>query len=827
MRIYELAKKLGVPNKIVLVELANLGISGKKHSSGIEPELAKKVERIILEKTGRTIEEPPEVETKVIEDVKKEEKIVQKEIIEAEKVEEVIKEKVEDVRAIVEKKEEVLKEEVVKEDALPKKREVKEGVEEKVKETKEHVKEEKKPVIAEAQKEEIREIPSKHPDVPVLLEEELELSIPDRFKKEIETEKVEKFKIKPGLQRAFQSIKKIEPKKWHEPRPFKRTTKLKPLAQEEKKPPVQVIIPRKKVIKLQEGTTVKEFAELISVKLADIIKKFMELGYMPTINQPVDPDAALLVAESFGVKVELATIEEDVIEKEIPDEQTKLVPRPPVITIMGHVDHGKTSLLDAIRETKITETEAGGITQHIGAYKVNLKGKEITFLDTPGHEAFTSMRARGAKVTDIVVLVVAADDGVMPQTIEAINHAKAANVPIVVAINKIDKPEANPARVRNELAEHGIIPEEWGGQNIFVEVSAKKRIGIENLLEMILLQAEVMELKANPDKPARGTIIEAKLDKGRGPVATVLVQSGTLKVGDAFIAGTHAGKVRALIDDTGKRVFSVGPSTPVEVIGFSDVPTSGDLFIVVEDEKRARQIALSRQQKQRLAEIAKTRKLTLDELYSKIKEGEIKELNVIIKGDVQGSVEAIKDALENISHPQVKVRAIHSSVGGITESDVMLASASSAIIIGFNVRPDPKASQVAEKEGVDIRLYNIIYEAIEDVKKALEGMLEPTLKEKILGRAEVRQTFQISRIGTVAGCYVLDGVISRSSEGIRVVRDNIVVYEGKIASLKRFKDDVREVQAGYECGIVIENFNDIKVGDILENYIVEKIAAKL
>ena len=501
--------------------------------------------------------------------------------------------------------------------------------------------------------------------------------------------------------------------------------------------------------------------------------------------------------------------------------------RPPVVAVLGHVDHGKTSLLDAIRQTKVTETEAGGITQHIGAYKVSLQGKDITFLDTPGHEAFTALRARGAKVTDIVVLVVAADDGVMPQTIEAIDHSKAANVPIIVAINKIDKPEANPARVRNELAERGIVSEEWGGQNIFVEVSAKKKIGIEHLLEMILLQAEVMELKANPNRPARGTIIEAKLDKGRGPVATVLIQSGTLRVGDAFVAGSASGKVRALIDDTGKKINEAGPSTPVEIIGFSEVPTAGDVFTCVEDEKKARQIALARLQKQRLAEAARHKKLTLDELYSKIKEGQIKELGIVIKGDVQGSVEAIRSALEGITHPEVKVRVIHAAVGGINESDVMLATASNAIIIGFNVRPELKASQLAEKEGVDIRLYNIIYDAIEDVKKALEGMLEPTLKEKVLGRAEVRQTFQVSRLGTIAGCYVIDGMISRASDGIRVIRDNIVVYEGKLASLKRFKEDVKEAQTGYECGIMIENFNDLKVGDILENYIIEKIAAKL
>ena len=764
IRIYELAKKLGVANKIILIELSNLGIGGKTHSSNLEPEIARKIEDVLLKKKSGTVKEHPAASEKL--------------------TEEAIQPK-----AVIEEK------------------------------------------ISEGPREEIPgQIISATPEKGTVAspEEEAEIKIPDRFKKEIETEKIEKFKTKPGLQRAFQTVRKIEPKRWHDQKSAKKGGgRFRHFVGEERKPQAQTVAPRKKTLKIQEGTTVKEFAELISVKLSDVIKKFMELGYMPTINQPVDTDAALLIAENFGVKIELAPIEEDTFDDESPEDAGTLLHRPPVITIMGHVDHGKTSLLDAIRETKVTETEAGGITQHIGAYKVNLKGKDIVFLDTPGHEAFTAMRARGAKVTDIVVLVVAADDGVMPQTVEAINHAKAANVPIVVAINKIDKPEANSSRVRNELSEQGIISEEWGGRNIFVEVSAKKRIGIENLLEMILLQAEVTELKANPDKHARGTIIEAKLDKGRGPVATVLVQSGTLKIGDAFLSGVHSGKVRALIDDTGKRITKAGPSTPVEVIGFSEVPSSGDIFTVVDDEKRARQIALSRQQKQRLAEIAKAGKLTLDEIYAKIKEGEIKELNIIIKGDVQGSVEAIKDALENITHAQVKVKVIHSTVGGINESDVMLATASSAIIIGFNVRPELKAYQIAEKEGVDIRLYNVIYEAIEDVKKALEGLLEPTFKEKILGRAEVRQVFPISRIGTVAGCYVLDGTMIRTSDGIRVIRNNIVVYEGKIASLKRFKEDTKEVQAGYECGIMIENFNDIKAGDIFENYIIEKIAAKL
>lgn len=654
-----------------------------------------------------------------------------------------------------------------------------------------------------------------------------EIELIDRFKKDIEVEKVEKIKAKPSLHKAFQTIKKIEPKKWQDTKHLGKKPKDHKGKQPEVVEPPAITAPRKKSIKLEEGTTVKAFAELIGQKVSDVIKKFMELGYMANLNQPVDMDAAILVADMFAVKVECVTaVQLDVVE-EIPDDEASLVTRPPVVTIMGHVDHGKTSLLDAIRQTKVTETEAGGITQHIGAYKVTLQGKDITFLDTPGHEAFTALRARGAKVTDIVVLVVAADDGVMPQTVEAINHAKAANVPIVVAVNKIDKPEANPTRVRNELAEYGVIPEEWGGQNIFVEVSAKKKLNIEHLLEMILLQAEVLDLKANPNKPARGTVIEARLDKGRGPVATVLIQAGTLKPGDAFVAGTASGRVRALISDEGKKLSSAGPSTPVEVLGFSEVPLAGDVFNVVEDEKKARQIALARAQKQRLASMAKLRKLTLDELYSKIKDGQIKELNLIIKGDVQGSVEALKKSLEDITHPEVKVKVIHASVGAIKESDVTLASASNAIIMGFNVRPEPKASQVADKEGVDIRLYNIIYVAIEDVKKALAGMLSPTLKEKILGRAEVRQTYHVSRLGTIAGCYVTDGHISRASDGIRVIRDNIVVYEGKIASLKRFKDDVREVQSGYECGLMIANFNDIKEGDILENFIIEKIAAEL
>jgi translation initiation factor IF-2 len=592
----------------------------------------------------------------------------------------------------------------------------------------------------------------------------------------------------------------------------------------------EITKPRKKSVKLAAGLTVKEFAELIGQRPADIVRKLMEMGQMLTFNQPINLDAAVLIAEEFGVKAEVSTEKavEELLEEAaegIGDE--RLEPRPPVVTIMGHVDHGKTSLLDAIRQTRVTEQEAGGITQHIGAYTVRVNGRQVTFLDTPGHEAFTAMRARGAKVTDIVVLVVAADDGVMPQTIEAIHHAKAAGVPLIVAINKIDKPGANPDRVKHALSEHNLIPEAWGGDTIMVEVSAKQKVGLETLLEMILLQAEVLELKADPYRPAKGTVIEAKLDRGRGPVATVLVQSGTLRVGDAFVVGTFSGRVRALITDTGSKVLEAGPSTPVEVIGLPGVPSAGDAFQVVKDERVAREIAEARALKQRTADLAGPAKVTLDDLYAKIKEGDVKELPLVIKADVQGSAEALAAAVEKLPAGAVKLRVIHSGVGGITETDVLLASASRAIIIGFNVRPETKAAALAEQEGVDIRLYSIIYDAIADIKAAMEGLLEPTLKERVLGRAEVRQLFTIPKVGVIAGCYVVDGTITRASAGVRVVRDHVTVYEGKLGSLRRFKDDVREVQQGYECGISIENFNDLKTGDIIEAYTLDKVAAKL
>jgi translation initiation factor IF-2 len=590
----------------------------------------------------------------------------------------------------------------------------------------------------------------------------------------------------------------------------------------------EITKPRKKSVKIQEGCTIREFAEAIGQKVGDIIKKLMTMGVMATQNQTMDMDAAVLIAEEFGIKAEVATIEtaEDVLEEAVDTAESQSA-RPPVVTIMGHVDHGKTSLLDAVRETNVVSREAGGITQHIGAYQVSLKGRDITFLDTPGHEAFTAMRARGAKVTDLVILVVAADDGVMPQTREAVNHAKAAGVPIIVAINKIDKPEAKPDRIKQELSDLELIPEEWGGQTIFCEVSAKKKMGIEHLLEMILIQSDVLELKANADKMARGTIVEAKLDRGRGPVATVLVQGGTLRQGDIFVSGTMFGRVRALINDKGERVEVAGPSVPVEVIGFSGVPSAGERFVVLDEERKARAVAEFRLNKQRTAEMAAMKKVTLEDLHSQIQEGTVKELNIVLKSDVQGSAGAIVDALEKLSTPAVKLKVIHSSVGAINETDVMLAAASNAIIIGFNIRPEPKAADIAQREGVDLRLYNVIYNIMDDIKAAMEGLLEPTLKEKVLGRAEVRQTFHVSKIGTIAGSYVVDGSISRQADGVRVLRDNVVVYEGKLSSLKRFKDDVREVQSGYECGIGIENFNDIKVGDVVEAFTVEKIAAKL
>jgi translation initiation factor IF-2 len=817
MRVYDLAKQIGKSNKDVIAALEKFGIKGKKHSSSIDEEMAAKVKKALKPQAAAKKEKgeaaKPAPQRK-----------------QAEKKKQPSKAKPEPAGKGAKKP---------KEAGPPptEARATKKKVPTAVVEKKRPKPAERKPEAKGKARGAEQPLPGKpeagatpppeEVETPVTIpEEEAALQVPDHVRKDMEAEKVEKFKDKPSMQKAFQAVRKIDHARRFTPGVGRKRGRDRSHVRQKAGPPTTTA-PRKKSLKIQEGATVKEVAELVGAKLPEVIKKFMELGYTPTINQPLDMDAALLVADSLDVALEVAAVEDEAVIEEAPEDVTKLRPRPPIVTIMGHVDHGKTSLLDAIRETKVMDTEAGGITQHIGAYKVSLKSKDIVFLDTPGHEAFTALRARGAKVTDIVILIVAADDGVKPQTVEAIDHAKAAGVPIIVAVNKIDKPEANVQKVKTELSEHGIMSEEWGGQHIFAEISAKQRLGIEELLELVLLQAEMMELKADPERRARGVIIEARIDKGRGPVATLLVQSGTLNIGEIFLSGANTGRVRALYDDMGKKLKVATPSTPVELLGFGTVPTAGDTFAVIEDERKARQIAVARLHKQRSVEIAHKRKLTLEDLYAKIKEGEVKDLNIVIKGDVQGSVEAIKDAMAGIIHPEVQVKVIHAAVGGINESDVMLAAASNAIIIGFNVRPELKASQTAEQEGVDIELYNVIYEAIDDVKKALEGMLEPTIREKVLGRAEVREVFRSSRLGAIAGCMVTDGVVSRNSDGLRVIRDNIVVYEGKISSLKRFKEDAREVASGYECGIMVENYNDIKVGDILENFVHEKVAPTL
>ena len=576
----------------------------------------------------------------------------------------------------------------------------------------------------------------------------------------------------------------------------------------------------RKVLKVSEFTSVAELAESMGVSPSEVITKCLQMGLMVTINQRLDMETLSMVAEEFGYEVELMEEYEELGEEEVPEGE--LEPRPPVVTVMGHVDHGKTTLLDYIRKTNVVAGESGGITQHIGAYEVSVDGGKVTFLDTPGHEAFTAMRARGARVTDIVVLVVAADDGVQPQTVEAIDHARAAGVPIVVAINKVDLPTANPERVKRQLSEYGLIPEEWGGKTTMVEVSAKTGQGVDQLLETLVLMGEMLELKANPDCRARGVVVEAKLDKGRGPVATVLVQEGTLHVGDPFVVGLYSGRVRALLDERGNPKESAGPSTPVQVLGIDGVPQAGDTFAVTETEAEAREISRRRQQRHREQEYRRARRITLTDLGRRIEEGEVKELRLIVKGDVDGSVEALSDALMALEDEKVKVQMIRKGVGAISESDVLLASASDAVIVGFHVRPDQRARELASQEGVDVRTYNVIYEAVEDIKAAMSGLLPPERKEEILGTAEVRQTFRIPGVGVVAGCYVQSGLIRRGAS-VRVLRDNVVVYEGEIASLKRFKEDVREVQAGYECGVGIRDFQDVKVGDVLEVYQVVEV----
>ena len=560
----------------------------------------------------------------------------------------------------------------------------------------------------------------------------------------------------------------------------------------------------------------------MNLRASDIISKLMGMGTMARVNDIIDSDTATIIADDFGCKVNVISLQEEATIEIKEDKEEDLKPRPPVVTIMGHVDHGKTSLLDAIRSTNVIEGESGGITQHIGAYQVNINGKDITFLDTPGHEAFTSMRARGAQITDIAILVVAANDGVMPQTVEAIDHARAANIPIIVAVNKMDLPDANIDKVKQELMKYDIVPEEWGGDTIFVPISAKTKMGIDNLLEMVLLEAEVLDLKANPNKQAKGTVIEARLDKTKGPIATMLVQRGKLDVGDTIIVGSSIGRIRKMRNDKGKEVKTAGPSMPVEISGLSSVPQSGDTFYEVKDEKTAKHLIERRKREEREKELAKRKIVTLDDIFSQIESENLKQLNLIVKADVQGSVEALKQSLVKLSNDEVKVSVIHSSVGGVTETDVNLAKVSNAIIIAFNVRAEAIAKSIAEKEGVEINTYSVIYDAINDVEAAMKGMLDPVYKEVIIGTAEVRQVFKVSNVGTIAGAYVQTGKISRNA-GIRVIRDNIVIHDGKLVSLKRFKDDVKEVATGYECGLQIEKYDDIKEGDSLEVYVMEEV----
>lgn len=638
-------------------------------------------------------------------------------------------------------------------------------------------------------------------------DEKIEDLIPDNVK-----QGDKKQKIGGGKKKQQQQKPQHSGKKQRKPEPLKK----QPEKKEKKQEPLHVLIPSE--------ITVGELASRMKKSPAEVIKKLMLLGIMATVNETLDFDTASLIVEELGgtYEKEIILTEEEKLFDDFEDTPEQLKPRSPVVVVMGHVDHGKTSLLDAIRHTNVTEGEFGGITQHIGAHRVRVGEKKITFLDTPGHEAFTAMRARGALVTDIAILVVAADDGIMPQTVEAINHAKAAEVSIIVAINKIDKDGANPDKVKQELMEYGLVPEEWGGETICVEVSAKKNQNITQLLEMVLLVAEMKELKANPDRRAKGTVIESQLDKGRGSVATVLVQNGTLHVGDIVVAGTAVGRVRAMNNDKGKSVKKAGPSIPVEILGLSEVPEGGDEFYVVEDERRARAVVENRKFKEKQERQKAATAISLDNLFEQIEAGKMKDLNIIVKADVQGSVEAVKQSLERISNEEVRVNVIHGAVGAINESDVMLASASNAIIVGFNVRPTHGATEAAADADVDLRMYRVIYDAIEDIEKAMKGMLEPTFREEITGHVEIRTTFKVSGVGTIGGAYVTDGRIGRDSL-VRVVRDGIVIHEGELASLKRFKDDVKEVNSGYECGLSIENYNDIKDGDVIEAYVMAQV----
>jgi len=864
-RVYVLAKELGFDSKEFIARIEQLGIAVKSHSSTLSDSDVERIRsefalgersKVIEKRVKSTVirrrriaeittkeeklpdtEEEETAETEVVPVGKSSADIEAKSTTEKKEVAEPIEAREKEEKQIPE----ISKAEVIDTTAMKvPEAKAKAGEEEPkiVKETKPEVegKEEKK------KKEKIKPKELTKPDVekavkPKKIEETAKKVSPEIKKEEkpedVTAEKKKKRPIKVVMdeqeaprkksfikQRIEKKAKRLG-KDVDEGRIVARKTDKKEAVLKMKKTEITTPKAIKRRIKVGEAIRVGDLAKKMGVKSSELIGKLISLGIMVTINQSIDSDVASLVASDFGYQVEHVGFEYDEIVQKVETSPEKLQPRAPVVTVMGHVDHGKTSLLDAIRETHVIDGESGGITQAIGAYHVNINKRDIVFVDTPGHEAFTSMRARGAQVTDIVILVVAADDGVMDQTIEAINHSRAAGVPIIVAINKIDKSGANADQIRQKLSELDLVPEEWGGETIYAEVSAKKRIGIEELLELILLQADIMELKADPERLARGVIIESTLDKGRGPVATVIIQEGTVREGAAFVSKAEYGRVRALIDDKGLRTTNAGPSMPVEVIGFSKVPKAGMEFICVEDEKTARNIADYWTTKEREKELSKTSKITLEQLYERIKEG-AKEFNVIIKGDVQGSIEALSDNLLKLSTEDVKLRIIHSSTGAVTETDVLLASASDAIIIGFKVRPDSRVEDMAEKEGVEIKLYDVIYNTIADVKAGMEGLLEPIYKEILQGRAEVRDLFKVPKVGTIAGSYVIDGKVARNAN-LRLVRDGVVIYDGKVISLKRFKDDAKEVVSGFECGIGLEGFNDVKVGDILESYIEEEI----
>ena len=873
VRVYELARDLSMDSKELVEKLKAGGMNIKNYMSTLDGEAATKAKDIVAGRVSEVIEEK-RIKPRVIRRRKKTVKIepekpavepvVKPKEVEVEverrapvdlkeatepippKVEEEIKKQEETAKAPLVSKEKTqapskgLEKEVQAEPALAKPKPKK-----KAKKAKKKVADEPAKIIKRPEEGPLRElitkdekrVPKAGPAVSQeSVVEELPIAPAEEKKgkparKKRDKKRAERKEVVPKGSIRLRKIEVFERADLYEGRVFGKkerrgAKKPKDVAKKLKQTEITVPKPIKRRIKVPEQVSVGDLARAMGIKATEVIRTLMSLGAPANINQSIDFETASLVADEFSYELELDLFDVEGIIAEVEDKPEDLMPRPPVVTIMGHVDHGKTSLLDYIRQSNIIGGESGGITQHIGAYYVKTEGGDIVFLDTPGHEAFTAMRARGAKVTDIIVLVVAADDGVMPQTIEAVNHARAASIPIIVGVNKIDKPEANIDKVTRELAELELVPEAWGGETIFGHISAKTGEGVEELLELILLQAEVLELKENPNKPARGTIIEAKLDKSRGPIATVLIKSGTLNQGDYFICGEHYGRLRAMLNHRGRRLKSAGPSIPVEIYGISGVPMAGDEFIVVEDEKTAKQVIEARKAKVRTAGASRRGIVSLDDLFDRIKEGEIKELNLILKADVQGSLEALTDSLFKLSTEEVKVKIIHSSTGAITETDVMLASASGAIIIGFNVRANPRVRDVAAKEEVDIRYYDVIYNVIKDIRMAMAGLLEPIYRENIIGRADIKQIFHVPKVGTVAGCYVTDGHIERNAN-VRLLRDDVVVFDGKIASLRRFKDDVKEVQSGYECGIGLENFQDVKPGDVFEVYNLEEERAEL